>query len=73
MFLVGKGDFTFLPLFLRNNTLYLNLHHCFIFYPILNPIEVVRSGDQIDSNYYHISYLRGQSSVKKIVKLYFFF
>jgi len=66
MFLVGKGDLTFLPLFLRNSTLYLNLHHCFIFYPILNPIEVVRSGDQINSNYYHISYLRGQKLVKKL-------
>ena len=66
MFLVGKGDFTFLPLFLRNSTLYLNLHHCFIFYPILNPIEVVRSGDRINSNYYHISYLRGQTLVKKL-------
>ena len=66
MFLVGKGDLTFLPLFLRNSTLYLNLHHCFIFYPILNPIEVVRSGDRIDSNYYHISYLRGQTLVKKL-------
>ena len=66
MFLVGKGDLTFLPLFLRNSTLYLNLHHCFIFYPILNPIKVVRSGDQINSNYYHISYLRGQTLVKKL-------
>ena len=66
MFLVGKGDFTFLPLFLRNSTLCVNLHHCFIFYPILNPIEVVRSGDRIDSNYYHILYLRGQTLVKKL-------
>ena len=66
MFLVEKGDFTFLPLFLLNSTLYLNLHNCFTFYPILNPIEVVRSGDRIDSNYYHISYFRGQTLVKKL-------
>ena len=65
MFLVGKGDLTLLPLFLRNSTLYLNLHNCF-FYPILNPIEVMRSGDRINSNYYHISYLRGQTLVKKL-------
>ena len=66
MFLVGKGDFTFLPLFLQNRTLYLNLNNCFIFYQILNPIEILRSGDRIDSNYYHISYLRGQTLVKKL-------
>ena len=59
MFLVETGDFTLLPFFLRNSTMYLNLHHCFIFYRILNPIEVVRSGDRINSNYYHISYPRG--------------
>ena len=59
MFLVEKGDLTFLQLFLRNHTLYLNLHDCLILYPNLNPIEVVRSVDQIGSIHHHISCLRG--------------
>ena len=66
MFLVEKGDFTFLPLFLRNRTLYLNLHKYLSFYPILNLIEVIRSGDQTKSNYYHISYLRRGGLIKKV-------
>ena len=60
-----SGNLTFSLLFLRDRTLHLNLHKYLSFQPILNPIEVMRSGDQIKSNYYHISYLRWGGGDKK--------